>query len=450
MMKRDLMTFFEDWRRCAARKPVILRGARQVGKSHLIRSLGESFESFVEVDFELRPKLASLFENDLDPARLVRDISLATGERIVPGETLLFLDEIQACPRAITALRYFHERMPGLHVVAAGSLIDFALEEVGVPVGRVSFAHLHPLSFLEFLSAGGHTALRREIEDPQTPGGGFAEPVHDRLLRLLGEYLAVGGMPEAVATWWKSQDLAACAGIHRGLVQTYRQDFEKYARRGGQRHVASVFDAIPRLLGRKFVFQAVDPAARSRELGPALELLAKAKVAHVVHHSSASGPPLGAGINPRLFKVLFLDVALAQSLLGLDLGEWVLDSPGTLANRGPIVEAFVGQEIIAHGPPDGRIELCYWVREKRGSTAEIDYLTSVGDRVVPIEVKAGTAGHHKSLSLYLDAKPSVGVGALLTSRPPPRDDDMGDRIVRLPLYAVSRLFTDPAFRKGRG
>jgi hypothetical protein len=449
-MKRDLMAFFEDWRRRAARKPVILRGARQVGKSHLVRSLGASFERFVEVDFELLPKTASLFESDLDPVRLVRDLSLATGEGIIPGRTLLFLDEIQACPRAITALRYFHERMPDLHVVAAGSLIDFALEEVGVPVGRVSFAHLHPLSFLEFLSAGGHAALRREIEEPQAPDGRFAPPVHDKLLRLLGEYLAVGGMPEAVATWWAGQDLAACAGIHRGLAQTYRQDFEKYARRGRQRHVASVFEAIPRLLGKKFVFQAVDPDARARELGPALALLAKAKVAHVVHHSSAGAPPLGSGINPRLFKVLFLDVALAQSLLGLDLREWVLDSPGTLANRGPVVEAFVGQEIIAYGPPDGRQDLHYWAREKRGATAEIDYLTSVGDRVIPIEVKSGTAGHHKSLSLYLESKPSAGAGALFTSRPPEPDDRARDRIVRLPLYAVSRLFTDPAFREDRG
>ncbi len=418
----------------------MLRGARQVGKSYLIREFGQSFDHFAEINFEFSPRLISVFEKDLDPVRIVRDLSLFLGEQIVPEKTLLFLDEIQECPKAITALRYFYEKLPELHVVSAGSLVDFALEEIGIPVGRIDFLHLYPLSFLEFLTAKGYDQLRVEIENPPDLAKELPALAHKKLLDLLGEYLAVGGMPEAVEAWVESEDLKQCTAVHKSLVQAFRQDFVKYAGRVQQNHVEMVFSAIPRLLGRKFVFHSVTPDVRSRTLRPALELLAKAQVAHIVNHSASNGVPLGAEVNPRLFKVLLLDVALTQTLLGIDLGKWILDASSAIANRGEIIEAFVGQEMLAYGAPDIKGELFYWVREKRSSSAEIDYVAAQGPDIIPIEVKAGVSGSTKSLHQFLKTKTATRQGIVFSAQP---FDPCGP-VLHYPLYAVSRLTSNEA------
>ena len=435
-MRRDAIEYLEKWKGKTNRKPLILRGARQVGKSYLVKDFGLGFERFVEINFEIEPSLAALFDKNLDPHRIIRDLTLATGEQIVPGRTLLFFDEIQECPAAIIALRYFHEKLPELHVMAAGSLIDFAIDQVGVPVGRVSFLHLYPLSFIEFLTASGNENLRETIEYEHDPGEELSSPIHDKLLGLLGEYIAVGGMPEAVAAWIETADLAACTEIHRSLINTYREDFAKYSRRNQSEHVEMVFKAIPRLIGRKFVYHSVSPDVRSRALRPALDLLSKAQVAHIVHHSSANAVPFGAEMNPRLFKVLFLDIALAQTILGMDLGKWILDPAATIANRGAITEAFVGQEMLAYSEATSRSELYYWFREKRGSLAEVDYVSAVGGEVVPVEVKSKTPGSARSLNLFLAHKENCNTGVIFSARNYHMDDQM--RIRQYPLYAIAR------------
>ncbi len=433
-MHRLAMADLEAWRVSDDHKPLVLRGARQVGKSYLARKLGTKFENLAEVDFELRPELGSLFDKALDPDVIIKKLSVALNCQIVSGKTLLFLDEIQICPRALTALRYFYEKMPGLHVIAAGSLIDFALENIGIPVGRVTNLYLYPISFLEFLLATENERLvsyvdEHSLEEP------LEEPFHNKLTALLGEYLAVGGMPEAVSKWLDAGDMGAVGRILGDLADTYRQDFSKYAGRGQIKYVEKVFAAVPRLVGKKFLFTSVDPSLRARELRPALEMLARAGVVHIVTHTSANGIPLGAEVNPLLFKTIFLDVALAQALLGLDTRNWILNPKGELSNRGAMAESFVGQEIMAYSSSRKRAELFYWAREKKGSQAEVDYVFAQGGEVVPVEVKAGKSGTLKSLKYFLSAKDGSNTGFHFSLR-----NFAHSRNIRsIPLYAVWRV-----------
>jgi predicted AAA+ superfamily ATPase len=430
-MKRDLMIYLNEWKNAEDRKPLLLKGARQVGKSYLARELGNDFQDFFEINFEFEPGLKSLFEKDLDPVRITRDLSIALDKDIIPGKTLLFLDEIQECPKAITSLRYFYEKMPQLHVIAAGSLLEFVIEELGIPVGRVIPLYLYPLSFMEFLTATGNERLRHEIEN-HNPGEEFPALIHNKLLDLIGEYIAVGGMPEAVQKWIETGNLKTCMKIHQTLIETYRQDFAKYAKKRKREYVEMVFDSIPRLLGKKFVFTAVSPHVRARELRPALELLSKAGIAHIVYHSSSNGLPLGAEVNPLISKVIFLDVALAQSVLGIDYGQWILDPVHSIINRGAITESFVGQELLAYGSPFIKNQLYYWIREQSGGLAEVDYTTAVNGQVIPIEVKSGQTGSLKSIQVFLEKKKNSPYGIQFSQR----NYFMDKKIKQYPLYAI--------------
>lgn len=436
-MKRDLRNYLEEWANDPNRKPVLLRGARQVGKSYLARDFGKTFTNFIEINFEFTPGLKTVFEKDLDPVRIIRDLSIILGQPITPGKTLLFLDEIQECPAAVKSLRYFYEKMPLLHVIAAGSLLDFILDEIGLPVGRVMPLYLYPLSFFEFLSAVGKEHLRHEIYN-HNPVEEFPVFLHQQLLGLIGEYMAVGGMPEAVKQWIEYGDLSSCLKIHRLLIDTYRQDFAKYAEKKNQKYVEMVFNAIPRLSGKKFIFRAVSKEVRSRELRPALELLAKAGIAHIINHSSSNGLPLGSEINPQVSKVIFLDVALAQSVLGIDYGTWIIDPVSAIINRGAITESFVGQELLAYSPVTMKSELYYWVREIRGSMAEVDYVTGINGKAVPIEVKSGITGSLKSLHIFLEQKRNSEYGFHFSQR----NYRVDKKIRSYPLYAIAAALRD--------
>jgi predicted AAA+ superfamily ATPase len=432
-MKRSIEHYLQLWKTDPSRKSLLIRGARQVGKTFTVRKFGKSFANMVEVNFEKDPILEKTFDADLNPRRIVRDLSLVSGQAIEPGRTLLFLDEVQQVPRALTALRYFHEEMPGLHVIAAGSLIDFALDEVGIPVGRVSSLHMYPMSFTEFLGAKGKGLVIEALSE-SGPESSLGEAVHRELLRDLGEYLAVGGMPEAVREWIEHEDLARCARVHVRLIETCRQDFSKYSKKHQVKYVDLVFDEVPRFLGRKFVFSRLRGNWRRRDLQPALDLLAKASMVHTVCRTAATGVPLGAEADPERFKALFLDVALAQSLLGSDGGEWILDAPARLANAGEVVEAFVGQELLAYGDARRAALLHYWHREERSSSAEVDYVISTGPTLVPVEVKCGARGRLTSLRNFLDSRGSVApYGVRLSTHPFSAFKNLHD----YPLYAVA-------------
>jgi len=430
-MNRLIYNKLYKWSISINRKPLILQGARQVGKTFAIRNLSTKFPSFVEINFELMPEAIEVFKADLNPDRLIRDLALLSGKRIIAGETLLFLDEIQLAPRAVTALRYFYELLPSLHVIAAGSHLGFAVDEVGIPVGRVTLATMYPVSFLEFLCASGCTQLAGEIvrHDPRTP---MPETLHQKALDLLGQYLAVGGMPQAVTEWLEQHDIDACRMIHRDIIRTYRQDLDKYGGRLRQKYVRLLFDAVPRQLGRKFRYHEIHGEYRKRELAPALELLAKICVVHKIFHTSAQGVPLGAAMDPDIFKTIFVDVALAQTVLGIPPGDWIIRARDSLANKGEIVEAYVGQEILAYQNPAYDETLYYWVREAKSSNAEVDYVIQKQNVCIPIEVKSGSSGWLRSMHRFLDEHPAAPFGLRFHAGNYRREQ----RIHSFPLYAV--------------
>jgi predicted AAA+ superfamily ATPase len=433
-MKRLVDYHLLQWKTNPHRKPLILRGARQVGKTFAVRQLGSAFPHFMEINFEFRPDLKKLFINDLDPVRITKDLSFMLQKPIIPGETLLFFDEIQECPPAITALRYFYEMMPNLHVISAGSLLDFALQKIGVPVGRVSSLYMYPLSFIEYLCAAGQTiAIEALLKcDELQP---FSEPVHHMLLENVAQYLAIGGMPDAVRVWIEAKNPREIAAIHHTLLGTYRQDFNKYAEKYQIKYIEQLFNDIPRQLGGKFKYSKVEGEYRKRELAPCLELLATAGVVHCVTHTSAQGTPIGAGSNSGHFKAILLDTALCQTALGFDLVAWFLRPEQELANKGAIVEAFIGQEILAYSLPIVKNDLYYWHRESRGSEAEVDYVYQRGSDIIPIEVKSGSGTSLKSLHLFLQEHAKTPFGIRFSTL----DYSRHGQIHSLPLYATLSL-----------
>ncbi len=432
-MKRLIFPQLQRWKDDPKRKPILLRGARQVGKTWIVRELGKSFPFFVEVNFELYPEVREIFQQDLNPRRIIRDLALLLEQPITPGETLLFLDEIQGAPEALNALRFFYEMLPELHVIAAGSLLDFQLERIGMPVGRVISMYLHPMSFLEFLVARNQAvAAQLILEHPgDTP---LSPPLHRKMLRLLGEYMAVGGMPEAVASWCATESLEACRTVHYTLIDAYRQDFNKYARKYQIKYVGLLFDTVPALMGNIFQFSQIPGNYRARDLRPALDLLEKAGLVHRVVHSAGQGIPLGAQANWKIFKLLFLDIGLAQTILGLTSASWLLQPEKEFANKGGLNEALVGQELIAYSPPNQKPQLYFWKRDKRGSNAEVDYLWQHDGEIIPLEVKSSAPGRLKSLRLFLQEHPHTPYGIRFAGL----NYDRKDQLHSFPLYAVAR------------
>lgn len=433
-MKRTVLHELKKWKSDTRHKPLLIRGARQVGKTYIVRQFSKEFKDYVEVNFELYPEAKKIFEHDLDPERIIRDLSAFTRKKITPGDSLLFFDEIQEAPVAISALRYFYEMLPQLHVIAAGSLLDFELENIGLPVGRVASIYMHPLSFMEFLAAKNEGLLIETMLDHDETSE-LNEALHNKLLLLLGEYMTVGGMPEAAASFVENSDFNRCFKIHRTIIDAFRQDFHKYANKYQVKYVELLFNSIPGFLGKKFKYSNIPGEYRKRELMPALELLVKAGVAARIIHSSGQGIPLAAAAKEELFKVFFLDIALSQSVLGSDMASWLLDPKITFVNKGGLTEAFVGQELLAYSTPDRKNDLFYWQREERASNAEVDYLIQDKDIIIPIEVKSGGAGHLKSLRLFLDEHAKSPYGVRFSVSNFFIDND----IRSYPLYAVVKL-----------
>jgi len=433
-MKRIIDYYLSKWKTDRYRKPLLLRGARQVGKTYAVRKLGASFSNFFEINLELQPAAHIIFEKDLEPERIVRELSALTLKPIIPGKTLLFIDEIQAVPRALLALRYFYEMMPELHVIAAGSLLDFAIEEIGIPVGRVDSFYMQPLSFIEFLCALEADVLIEEIVT-NTSMKVASDVIHNKLLGLVGEYLAIGGMPQAVHCWQEVKDPLKCPDFHRSILATYRQDFGKYAKRLQIKYVELIFENIPLQLGQQFKYRMIEGEFRKRELAPASDLLVTAGVAQKVYASAGQGIPLGARIDPLDYKVIFLDVALAQTMLGLKTSGWYIDPLTEFVNKGALVEAFVGQEILTCSDPSNRPALYYWHRATRNSNAEIDYLVQQEEHAIPIEVKSRQGRTRKSMQIFLESHQKSPYGIRFSTQ----NYSDHEKVRSYPLYAICQL-----------
>lgn len=430
-MKRIIDWHLDAWKNSPKRKPLLLRGARQIGKTYAVRQLGKNFESFVEINFELIPEAKNIFEKDLQPDRILLELSLLSQKDIEPGKTLLFLDEVQAAHKSILALRYFYELKPDLHVVAAGSLLDFAIEEIGMPVGRVSSLYVYPLSFMEFLAATNHSKFIKTILAETE----LSDALHGNLLNLLAQYLVIGGMPEAVKAWVETKDPRASYESQNSLIDTYRQDFAKYAKKHQIPYLEVFLEQIHYFIGKQFKYSAIHGEYKKRELAPCLQLLKKANVVHQITHTSGHGLPLGAEANLDKFKLIWLDVGLSQTLLGLDITSWFLNPDKELINRGTIAEAFVGQELLVYSSPKTKTNLYYWKRESPGSLAEIDYLYDFQGKVLPIEVKSGHGSTLRSLHKFLEEHTNAKIGWRLWSG----NYVFHENIASKPLYAVATL-----------
>lgn len=433
-MNRFIFFDLISWKSSRQRKPLLLRGARQVGKTYAVRQFGKTFKNFVEINFEKKPQFKKIFELDLDPVRIIKEISIAVDTQIIPSETLLFIDEIQEFPLAIIALRYFYEEMPTLHVIGAGSLIDFAIDQVGIPVGRINFLYMYPMSFIEFLCASNNKLLAREIIHHE-PKDMLSDMIHTKALRLMGEYMALGGMPKVVHEWISNQNLQSCMSLLREIKISYEQDFAKYARKNQIKYLELLFKNIPSLICQSFKYAQVDPNYKKRELEPALWLLEKAGIVHQVIQTAANGIPLGAELNLHKFKLLMLDVGLNQTLLGLQLKEWFIDPIPNFVNKGNLVENFIGQELLAYSDPTHKEPLYYWSKETKGSHAEVDYVIAIQRNIIPIEVKSGHGATLQSIRQFLKSHIHSSYGIRFSIH----NYSVHDDIHSYPLYAVSSI-----------
>jgi predicted AAA+ superfamily ATPase len=427
-MKRFIEDILIKWKDEKGRKPLILSGARQVGKSYVIeQNFARQFEQLLSINFEKQPEFHSCFESGYDPAKILRRIEALAGQRLTIGKTLLFFDEVQFCPEAIISLRYFFEEMPDLHIMAAGSLLEFTIEKISIPVGRVTFRHLGPMSFEEFLHNSGNQILLEEIREHPVSMP-FPEALHNRAISLLKEYLAIGGMPQVVASYIEHQDYLRCQELLADLLESYLKDFPKYSSKYSDlKYIDTVFSRVPHLVGNQFKFVQISRDIQSKYLRSGLDLLDKADLVNFIYKTS--GIPLGANYNPQRFKLLFIDIGLMQRACDLNIARWITDSYN-LINAGPVSEQFVGQEICAN-TNFKREKLYYWARDKSGSSAEVDYIIEHLSGVTPVEVKAGTSGRLKSMQLLLKTNPDISEGVKVSLD----NFEKGNNIQSIPLYA---------------
>ena len=407
---RLIDNYLKEWALRPTRKPLLLRGARQVGKSTAVRELGKQFENFVEINLEKQPSFISLFQGDLDVKRIVPQLSAMVGKPIIPGKTLLFIDEIQTSAEAIMALRFFKEDMPDLHVIAAGSLLEFALETLPTfGVGRIHSMFVYPMTFDEFLRASGETLLL-EARNSATAEAPLPLPLYEKLVGLFRSYMLVGGMPEVVAKWVATRDYLACQEVQDDIVLTYQDDFPKYRKRVDPTLFRLTLQSVALQIGRKFVYSQVGGGYSVHEVKKALEMLTLAGIITPVMHTNANRLPLDSEADPTYRKMLLLDNGLLLRWLNMtgdtsELTAQILTHSATdLVNKGALTEMIAGLELMRYRTPNMRHELFYWVRKAKNAQAEVDYLATYQSEVLPIEVKAGTQGGMKSLWQFMREK----------------------------------------------
>lgn len=442
------------WKTSARRKPLLVRGARQVGKSWAIRHLGETFKYYLEINLEKEKDLCRVFEEISDVRELSQRLGAVHNVPVIPGDTLLFIDEIQNCPAALKSLWFFKENYPELHVVAAGSLLEFALNEMpSYGVGRIRSMFMYPMSFKEFLMARGKDIWVKEIAaaDWTHP---IEDSLHSRLVSEFRSFLMVGGMPASVAAWVETQDYSACQDEQNDIQQSYFDDFAKYAKKVDPQLLRSTLAAVVRQSGTKFVYSKVDGGYKSEEVKEALRLLRDAGIIIPVQMSAANGLPLGAQVNPKFTRYDYLDTGLLLRVLAMnydddkELTRLILAGEAPeLVNKGIVAELTAGLELMKSSNPQSKYELFYWENLEKNATSEVEYVIAKNARCLPIEVKAGISGKMKSLRLFMNKKElKTGVrcslenfGLLEVSDA----DNTGQQVSRtigiLPLYAVWRL-----------
>ncbi len=436
-MRRFIDHDLLKWKERSDRKPLLIRGARQVGKTYSVRQLAKSFPFYLEVNFESDQSVHTFFAKDLNPAEICMNLSAYYNVPVQDGQTLLFLDEIQACPKAIAALRFFYEKRAGLHVIAAGSLLEFALQELpSFGVGRIDHLFMFPLSFDEFLLGMGEESLYnfKTSHGSDTP---LPSPFHEKLLDYLRIFFVLGGLPEVVDSFAGKRDYLQVQQILDRLISGYEVDFAKYKKRVPVSRLKEVFRYTVSQAGKKFNISKASESSNHPRTKEALELLEMSGLVYRVQHSSANGIPLGAEVNQKNFKVILFDHGIFQRILGLELSAYLVEKDFSSVNKGSLAEQFAGTEIMKNQAVNTRPQLFYWHREKRGSTAEVDYLVQKHHQIIPIEVKSGLQGKMQSLRIFMQEK-KISRGTRFSL------ENFGqyDKIRVLPLYAVRSLLHD--------
>jgi predicted AAA+ superfamily ATPase len=444
-MKRRYLDYLREWKFRSNRKPLILRGARQVGKTHLVRSFSESdFDNIIEINFDESPEKSELFQSS-DMGKILEYIALDSDSPLIPGKTLLFLDEIQCVPEIIAKLRYFYEKCRSLHIIAAGSLLDFVLEDhtFSMPVGRVEYMFIGPMDFCEFLEAHSQVALLDFIRawnvEEQVPLS-----IHKKLLDYQRIYVAIGGMPAAVREHINNDSFIQCEQEQAAIIQAYQDDFSKYQKRVHSARLKTVLEKLPHLVGNKLKYVDISRDERAKDLAESIRMLQMARVIYCIHHSSGNALPLRYEKKEKDFKPLFLDSGLMMRSLNMKLTD-LLDQKLLLANHGALAEQFIGQQLLYKEIGYQEPELYYWNREQRGAVAEVDYLLQVGVSIVPIEVKAGTTGSLKSLHVFAQEKNSPLAVRFNIDQPTIHEVESNVikgkhhryKLLSLPLYMVS-------------
>ena len=428
-MKRDVYQDLVNWKKSHMRKPVILRGSRQVGKTYILRKFAESeFSNYVYLDFENDPALDSEFSHKFDIERLITFFEIYCQAKIKKGKTLIIFDEIQASPNALNSLKYFKEYASEYHVAAAGSLLGVQLStKSSFPVGKVDFIDMYPLNFKEFLSAIGKQELRKLIEEKKavTP---FPETFHIELIDLLKKYFFIGGMPEAVAGYKNKESFITIRQLQRNILDSYLSDFAKHSGKADAMKITKVWQSIPRHLSRenrKFTFSAIKNSARARDYESAIQWLLNAGLIYLSYDLSKPGFPLSAYRNERIFKVYMFDIGLLGAMSKLDIGIIIKGNEIFSHYCEALTENYVAQQLF----PKFKRELYYWTSNGK---AEVDFVFPYCNAIYPLEVKAGKNLKSKSLKVYAQ-KFAPGflsfVGAVEMNK------ERG--ICNYPLYAIS-------------
>lgn len=429
-MKRKIIENLRAWKNQSKRKPLILMGARQVGKTFILKEFGrQEYANTVYLNFEDHPQLCKLFESSLDPKLILKALAIEMNTDITPGKTLIIFDETQECPNALNSLKYFCENAPDQHIIAAGSLLGVKLVHVkGFPVGKVEFLTLYPMNFLEFLEALGEIRLKEFVEElaeiePLPPN------LHEKLLSHFKEYLFIGGMPEAVAEYAESRNLLKIRSIQEAILNAYSLDFAKHAPKEHIMKINQVWAAIPSQLAKenkKFIYSALREGGRAKEFEVALQWLIEAGLIYKVSLVSVPKIPLSAYADMNAFKIYLVDVGLLGAMSHLSVKTLLHDNELFQEFRGAITENYVAQELV-----HSQYSLYYWTSEGR---AELDYIIEQDDCIYPLEVKSGNSSKKKSLRLYGD----IYHPKLLVRTSPMNLKKDGD-VLNCPLYLMEKL-----------
>ena len=452
-IERPIDALLLEWKNSAVRKPLLLRGARQVGKSWAVEHLGETFDYFIEVNFEKRPDMLDVFQKIHDVHELAATLGMYYNTPVIPDRTLLFLDEIQKSADAIQSLWSFKEDYKELHVVAAGSLLEFALQDLpSFGVGRIRSLFVYPFSFDEFLVAEGKADWVKAKQEANTEKP-LLTPLYNDLVQHFRTFLMVGGMPASVAAWVTTHDYSQCQAELDDIQLTYYDDFPKYAKKVDTTLLRNTLQSVVMQIGDKFTYSEVDGGYRADDVKKALKLLCDAGIIKRVSYTSGNGLPLGAEVNDKFRKYIYLDSGLLLRILDLDFGgarqltEMIIAGTSEdLVNKGGLAEMVLGWELVKYNNPRMQHDLFYWENTAEGTRSEVDYIIARDLKVLPIECKAGTSGKMKSMYEFMHQKHlAEAIRSSLENfseleRIDKKDQDAVRHVQIVPLFAISNLF----------